>query len=64
MERMGGKIIELHKISKFKDRVILEPLVLISSVANALGLSGKNGTGKIDVPEFDYGNNSVTAEKS
>jgi ATP-binding cassette subfamily F protein uup len=35
MERMGSKIIELHKISKkFKDHVILNDLHLIFSVVN------------------------------
>jgi ATP-binding cassette subfamily F protein uup len=37
MERMGSKIIELHKISKkFKDHVIMDNLVLIFNVAKEL----------------------------
>jgi hypothetical protein len=40
MERMGSKIIELHKISKkFKDHVIMDNFS--SNRENALELSGK-----------------------
>ena len=47
MERMGSKIIELHKISKkFKDRVILENFSFDFQRGERIGIIGKNGTGK------------------
>ena len=47
MERMGSKIIELHKISKkFKDRVILNDFSFDFQRGERIGIIGKNGTGK------------------
>ena len=47
MERMGSKIIELHKISKkFKDRVILDNFSFVFQRGERIGIIGKNGTGK------------------
>ena len=47
MERMGSKIIELHKISKkFKDHVILDNLSFDFQRGERIGIIGKNGTGK------------------
>ncbi len=47
MERMGSKIIELHKISKkFKDRVILDNFSFDFQRGERIGIIGKNGTGK------------------
>ncbi len=47
MERMGSKIIELHKISKkFKDRVILDNFNFDFQRGERIGIIGKNGTGK------------------
>ena len=47
MERMGSKIIELHKISKkFKDLVILEQFDFDFQPGERIGIIGKNGTGK------------------
>jgi ATP-binding cassette subfamily F protein uup len=47
MERMGSKIIELHKISKkFKDRVILDTFSFDFQRGERIGIIGKNGTGK------------------
>ena len=47
MERMGSKIIELHKISKkFKDRVILDNFTFDFQRGERIGIIGKNGTGK------------------
>jgi ATP-binding cassette subfamily F protein uup len=44
MERMGSKIIELHKISKkFKDHVIMDNDF---QPGERIGIIGKNGTGK------------------
>jgi ATP-binding cassette subfamily F protein uup len=47
MERMGSKIIELHKISKkFKDHVILNNFSFDFQPGERIGIIGKNGTGK------------------
>lgn len=47
MERMGSKIIELHKISKkFKDQVILDNFDFDFQRGERIGIIGKNGTGK------------------
>jgi ATP-binding cassette subfamily F protein uup len=47
MERMGSKIIELHKISKkFKDHVILDNFSFDFQRGERIGIIGKNGTGK------------------
>lgn len=47
MERMGSKIIELHKISKkFNDKVILNNFSYDFQRGARIGIIGKNGTGK------------------
>ncbi len=47
MERMGSKIIELHKVSKkFKDHVILNNFSFDFQRGERIGIIGKNGTGK------------------
>ena len=47
MERMGSKIIELHKIfKKFKDHVILDNFSFDFQRGERIGIIGKNGTGK------------------
>ena len=47
MERMGSKIIELHKLSKkFKDKVILDHFSFDFQRGERIGIIGKNGTGK------------------
>ncbi len=47
MERMGSKIIELHKVSKkFNDRVILDGFDYTFNRGERIGIIGKNGTGK------------------
>ena len=47
MERMGSKIIELHKLyKKFKDRVILDNFTYAFQRGERIGIIGKNGTGK------------------
>lgn len=47
MERMGSKIIELHKISKkFGDKVILDNFSYDFQRGERIGIIGKNGTGK------------------
>lgn len=47
MERMGSKIIEMHKLSKkFKDKVILDNYSYDFQRGERIGIIGKNGTGK------------------
>lgn len=47
MERMGSKIIEIHKLSKrFKDRIILDNFTFDFQRGERIGIIGKNGTGK------------------
>lgn len=47
MERMGSKIIELHKIyKKFKDKTILDNFSYDFQRGERIGIIGKNGTGK------------------
>ncbi|RBP29780.1 ATP-binding cassette subfamily F protein uup [Oceanihabitans sediminis] len=47
MERLGSKIIELHKISKsYKDKVILDQFDYNFQRGERVGIIGKNGTGK------------------
>jgi len=47
MERMGSKIIELHKVfKKFNDRVILDGFDYTFNRGERIGIIGKNGTGK------------------
>ncbi|TPD66090.1 ABC-F family ATP-binding cassette domain-containing protein [Flavobacterium microcysteis] len=47
MERMGSKIIELHKITKrFGDKTILDNFSFDFQRGERIGIIGKNGTGK------------------
>ncbi len=47
MERMGSKIIELHKLyKKFKDKTILDNFTYDFQRGERIGIIGKNGTGK------------------
>ena len=47
MERLGTKILELHKVSKsFPDRLILNQLSYVFKRKERLGIVGNNGTGK------------------
>ncbi len=47
MERMGSKIIELHKVSKkFKDHIIMDNFSFDFQRGERIGIIGKNGTGK------------------
>ncbi|WP_439128220.1 ABC-F family ATP-binding cassette domain-containing protein [Polaribacter sp.] len=47
MERLGSKILELHKVSKsFDDKVILDGFDYVFKRGERIGIIGKNGTGK------------------
>jgi ABC transport system ATP-binding/permease protein len=47
MERLGSKIVELHKVSKkFGDKVILNPFTYTFTNGEKIGVVGKNGVGK------------------
>ncbi len=47
MERMGSKIIEMHKLTKkFKDKTILDGFSYDFQRGERIGIIGKNGTGK------------------
>ncbi|MEW7291201.1 ABC-F family ATP-binding cassette domain-containing protein [Aquimarina sp. 2304DJ70-9] len=47
MERLGSKILELHKISKsFEDLVLLDKFEYVFKKGERIGIIGKNGTGK------------------
>lgn len=47
MERMGSKIVELHKVSKkFGDKTILNPFTYTFIPGEKIGVVGKNGVGK------------------
>ncbi|WP_272151043.1 ABC-F family ATP-binding cassette domain-containing protein [Tenacibaculum aiptasiae] len=47
MERLGSKIVELHKMKKsFDDKVILDGFDYVFKRGERIGIIGKNGTGK------------------
>jgi ATP-binding cassette subfamily F protein uup len=47
MERLGSKILELHKVYKsFDDKIILEGFDYVFKRGERVGIIGKNGTGK------------------
>ena len=47
MERLGSKIVELHKLKKsFGDKVILNGFEHVFTKGERIGIIGKNGTGK------------------
>ncbi len=47
MERVGSKILELHKISKsYPDKPILDKFEYVFTKGERVGIIGKNGTGK------------------
>ncbi|WP_297511559.1 ABC-F family ATP-binding cassette domain-containing protein [Flavobacterium sp.] len=47
MERMGSKVVELHKVSKkFQDKIIMDGFEYTFNRGERMGIIGKNGTGK------------------
>jgi len=64
MERMGSKIIELHKVSKkFKDHVILDNFSFDFQRGERVGIIGKNGTGKSTFLNLLTGNLALDSGK-
>ena len=47
MERMGSKVLELHKVSKrFDELILLDTFEYVFKTGERIGIIGKNGTGK------------------
>ncbi|WP_106794512.1 ABC-F family ATP-binding cassette domain-containing protein [Aquimarina sp. Aq78] len=47
MERMGSKVLELHKVSKrFDELILLDQFEYVFKKGERIGIIGKNGTGK------------------
>lgn len=47
MERLGGKILEFHKVSKaFDNLILLDNFEYVFKTGERIGIIGKNGTGK------------------
>jgi len=65
MERMGSKIVELHRITKkFPNRVILgEPFTYTFIPGEKIGVVGKNGTGKTTLLNIIQGKEKVDTGK-
>ena len=65
MERMGSKIVELHRITKkFTNRVILgEPFTYTFIPGEKIGVVGKNGTGKTTLLNIIQGKEKVDTGK-
>ena len=65
MERMGSKIVELHRITKkFPNRVILgEPFTYTFIPGEKIGVVGKNGTGKTTLLNIIQGKEKVETGK-
>jgi len=64
MDRMGNKILELHKISKsYPGKVILEKFDYNFQRADRLGIIGKNGTGKSTFLNMITGNDKPDSGK-
>jgi ATP-binding cassette subfamily F protein uup len=62
MERLGTKILEMHKVSKsFPDRLILNQLSYVFKRKERLGIVGNNGTGKSTFLNIIQGLESVDA---
>ncbi|WP_196885695.1 ABC-F family ATP-binding cassette domain-containing protein [Aureivirga sp. CE67] len=64
MERMGSKILELHKIGKsYDDLKILDQFEYVFKKGERIGIIGKNGTGKSTFLNVITGKESVDAGK-
>jgi ATP-binding cassette subfamily F protein uup len=64
MERLGGKIIELHNVSKsFDEKVVLNAFNYVFKRGERIGIIGKNGTGKTSFLNIITGKLAVDAGK-
>ncbi|KAF9659261.1 ABC-F family ATP-binding cassette domain-containing protein [Tenacibaculum sp. ZH5_bin.1] len=64
MERLGSKIVELHKLKKnFGDKVILDGFDYVFKRGERIGIIGKNGTGKSSFLNMLTGKISVDGGK-
>ncbi|HQQ94356.1 MAG TPA: ABC-F family ATP-binding cassette domain-containing protein [Bacteroidia bacterium] len=65
MERMGSKVVELHRITKsFPNRVILSEAFTYAFIpGEKIGLVGKNGTGKTTLLNIIQGKEPVNSGK-
>ncbi len=64
MERLGSKIVELHKVSKaYGDKAMLDQFDYSFSKGERLGIIGKNGTGKSTFLNVLTGKENIDAGK-
>ncbi|CAL2103798.1 Uncharacterized ABC transporter ATP-binding protein YfmR [Tenacibaculum sp. 190130A14a] len=64
MERLGSKIVELHKLKKdFDDKKILDGFDYVFKKGERIGIIGKNGTGKSSFLNILTGNTPVDGGK-
>ena len=64
MERLGSKILELHKLKKsYSDKVILDGFDYVFKRGERIGIIGKNGTGKSSFLNIITQKNSVDGGK-
>jgi ATP-binding cassette subfamily F protein uup len=64
MERLGSKIVELHKVSKaFDEKVVLNKFDYVFKRGERIGIIGKNGTGKSSFLNIITGSLPVDAGK-
>ena len=64
MERLGSKILELHKLKKsYGDKVILDGFDYVFKRGERIGIIGKNGTGKSSFLNIITQNNPVDGGK-
>ena len=64
MQRLGSKIVELHKVSKaFDEKVVLNKFDYVFKRGERIGIIGKNGTGKSSFLNIITGSLPVDAGK-
>ncbi|MDI1356045.1 MAG: ABC-F family ATP-binding cassette domain-containing protein [bacterium] len=64
MERLGSKIVELHKITKkYDDKTILNPFTYTFMNGEKIGVVGKNGVGKSTLLKIILGEEQVDGGK-
>lgn len=64
MERMGSKIVELHRVTKkFGDKIILNPFTYTFKSGEKIGVVGKNGVGKSTLLNMILGKEQISSGK-